>query len=118
MLADPQTLTVNSVAKVMPRVNQDNNGSKYRLRSTTDEYVLEIKHSDGKIAKGQLGEGHVVKVTYTLFATSSTPEYVTTMWTSFQNPDGLDLTTVKNILLALAAYLTGANIDKFLNGES
>lgn len=118
MLADPQTLTVNSVAKNMPRINQDNNGSVYRLRSTTDELVLTIKHSDGKISGGQFGEGHVVKVTYTVFATSTTPQYVLNTWAVIQNPDGMDLTTVKNHVLALAGYLTGANIDKFLNGES
>jgi len=118
MLADPQTLTVNAVAKVMPRINQDNNGSKYRLRSTTDELILEIKHSDGKITGGQFGEGHVVKVTYTIFATTTAPQYVLSTWMVIQNPDGLDLTTVKNHVLALVAYMTSTNIDKFLNAES
>lgn len=118
MLADPQTLTVNAVAKNLVRINQDNNGSRYRLRSSTDELILDIKHSTGKITGGQFGEGHVVKVTYKVFATSTTPQYVLTTWTVIQNPDGMDLTTCKNHVLALAAYLTGTNIDKFLNGES
>lgn len=118
MLADPQTLTVNAVAKNCPRINQDNNSSKYRLKSTTDEYILEIRHTDGKISKGQIGEGHTVKVTYTQFATSTTPEYTFVTWLTFQNPDGFDLTQAKNVVLALCAYATGANIDKFLNGES
>lgn len=118
MLADPQTLTVNAVAKNCPRINQDNNGSVYRLRSTTDELVLTIRHSDGKINSGQTGESHVVKVEYTIFATASTPLYRMNTWVVIQNPDGMDLTVVKNHVLALAAYLTGANIDKFLGGES
>jgi hypothetical protein len=43
MLTDPQTLTVNSIAKSMARINQDNNSAVYRLRSSTDELVLSIK---------------------------------------------------------------------------
>lgn len=118
MLADPQTVTVNAVAKNMPRINQDNNTSVYRLRSTTDEYVLTIKHNDGKISGGVLGEGHVVKIQYTVFATATVPETVLYTWVTIQNGDGMDLTQVKNVVLGLCAYLTGTVIDKLLNGES
>lgn len=118
MLADPQVLTVNAVAKNLPRINQDNNAARYRLRTSTDEFVFEIKHSDGKIAGGAFGEGHVAKITYTVFATGSTPQYTLTSWAVIQNPDGMDLTTVKNYVLGLVGWLTGANIDKLLAGES
>lgn len=118
MLADPQTVTVNAVAKVLARINQDNNTSVYRLRSTTDEWVLTIKHNSGKITGGVQGEGHVVKLSYTLFATSTDPEKVFHTWVTIQNGDGASLTDVKNAVLGLCAYLTGANIDKLLNGES
>lgn len=118
MLADPQTVTVNAVAKNMPRINQDNNSSVYRLRSTTDEYVLTIKHSNGKIVGSQNGEGHLVKIDYTVFATSTVPEQHLACWLVIQNPDGFDLTLARNITLGLCAYATSANIDKFLNGES
>lgn len=118
MLTDPQTLTVNAVAKVMPRINQDNNSSTYRLRSTLDEYVLTIKHSDGKISGGGLGEGHVIKVQHTVFATATVPESTMYTWLTIQNGDGFDLTLARNIVLALAAYATSATIDKLLQGES
>jgi hypothetical protein len=118
MFADPQTVTVNAVAKVMPRINQDNNTSTYRLRSSTDEYVLSIKHSNGRIVAGQAGEGHVAKIDYTVFATAVLPEQQLACWVVIQNPDGMDLTLVKNISLGLTSYLSGANIDKILNGES
>jgi hypothetical protein len=118
MLADPQTVTVNSVAKVMPRINQDNNSSVYRLRGSLDEYMLTIRHSNGKIVGGQAGEGHVVKVDYTVYATATTAEQHLATWIVIQNPDGMDLTLCRNIALGLCAYATSANIDKFLNGES
>lgn len=118
MLPDPQTVTVNSVAKVMPRINQDNNSSTYRLRSSTDEYVLTIKHSNGKIVGGQPGEGHLTKVDYTVFATATTPELHLACWAVIQNPDGLDLVLSRNVFLGLTSYLSSATIDKLLNGES
>jgi hypothetical protein len=118
MLTDPQTLTVNAVAKNCPRIKEQNGTSTYRLRTTTDELVLAISHATGKITGGVDGESHVVKVTYKVFATSTLPEYVLVTWIVIQNGKGMDLTTVKNHVLALCAYMTGATIDKLLGGEN
>jgi len=118
MFPDPQTVTVNAVAKVMPRINQDNNASTYRLRSTTDEYILTIKHSNGKIVGGQPGEGHLAKIDYTVFATATSPELHLACWAVLQNPDGIDLVLARNVMLGLTGYLTSGTIDKLLNGES
>lgn len=118
MLSDPQTLTINAVSTDVARINQDNNGAVYRSRTTTDELVLTIKHSDGKIVGGQFGEGHVVKVEYTVFSTDTAPERKLATWIVVQNPDGMDLGTVKNHVLALCGYITSAQLDKLLNGES
>lgn len=43
------TLTVNSVAKVLNRVNQDNYGSEYSLITATDSWNLKIRHSTDKV---------------------------------------------------------------------
>lgn len=45
MFADPQTLTVNAVAKALVRINQDQYSSEYLLRSSTDEFRLKIRNS-------------------------------------------------------------------------
>lgn len=50
MLADPQTITVNSVAKVMPRVTSDGSSSVYQLSDET--FKLEISHTN-VTAKGK-----------------------------------------------------------------
>lgn len=42
------TLTVNAVAKVLNRVNQDNYGSEYSLISATDSWNLKIRHTADK----------------------------------------------------------------------
>lgn len=118
MLADPQTLTINAVAKTLPRINQDNNGSTYRLRTTTEELVLTIKHSVGKISGGVSGETHTLTVKRVVFATTTVPALTSITRVSIQNGDLADLTVVKNDALALFAFLTGATVDKMLAGES
>lgn len=118
MLSDPQTLTVDSVAQVCPRINQDNNGAVYRLRDSTTELVLTVKHSDGKIVGAQNGESHLVRVDYTVFATADDPEYHMATWVAIHNPDGFSLTTVKNHVLALMAFIDATMVDKILGGES
>lgn len=118
MLADPQTITINAIAKAMPRISYNGTTSTYRLRSTTDEYVLTIKHTDGKISGGVAGASHVVKVEYTVFATAVLPATTTVMWCTLQVSTGMDLVVTRNTLLGLCAYLTSATIDKLIQGES
>lgn len=118
MLTDPQTITVNAVGQVCPRINQDNNGATYRLRDSTTELVLNIKHSNGKIVGGQTGESHLVRIDYTVFATATEPEYHMAAWTAIHNPDGLSLTTVKNYVIGLMDFIDATLVDKLLGGES
>jgi hypothetical protein len=73
------SITVNTVAKVLNRINQDNYGSEYYLRGTLDAYRVKIRHSkDSPNASGQVYDRHNVEVTRTIFATSTVPEYVQT----------------------------------------
>lgn len=46
MLADPQTVTVNSVAKVMPKVVAGSYSSKYKLAD--ESFALDISHETSK----------------------------------------------------------------------
>lgn len=48
-LADPQTITVNAVAKVMPRVLVGNLSSTFELSDKT--FSLAIRHSSQQVAK-------------------------------------------------------------------
>jgi hypothetical protein len=69
------TITVNAVAKVLNRINQDNYGSEYYLRATLDEYRVKIRHSkESPQADGRQFDRHNIEVTHTVFATSTVPE--------------------------------------------
>jgi hypothetical protein len=70
------TLTVNSVAKVLNRINQDNYGSEYSLETATDSWNLRIRHSlDKTDADGKDMKRHNMYLEHVTFATSTTPIY-------------------------------------------
>lgn len=46
MLSDPQTITVNAVAKVMPKILNDGSHSVYQLSDQT--FTLDIRHTNTK----------------------------------------------------------------------
>lgn len=120
MLSDPQSVTVNAVAKSMPRMNQDGivNGALYRYKITADEYTMTIKHTDGRISGGKFGESHTVRLQYKLAATATVPEALGIFTFKIENEDGLDLTQARYVALALTTWLSGATIDRLLIGES
>ena len=45
MFADPQTLTVNAVAKALKKINQDGYSSEYLLRTSTEEFRLNLRNT-------------------------------------------------------------------------
>lgn len=45
MFADTITVTINAVAKVLTRINQDNYCSEYVLRGATEQFVLNIRNT-------------------------------------------------------------------------
>lgn len=73
MLANTLTVTINSVAKVLTRVNQDNFSSQYQLVSATEKLVLKIRNSTEKSA-GYIYDRHNVELSWLIFATSTVLE--------------------------------------------
>lgn len=82
MFSNTLTLTVNSVAKVLTRINQDNYGSEYRLQTTTERYTLKFRHAkqSSQSASGVKVpyDSHNAFVEHVLFATATAAEVVTT----------------------------------------
>ncbi|DAD50073.1 coat protein [ssRNA phage Gerhypos.2_13] len=76
MFASTITLTLNSIAKVLNRNNQDNGGSRYWYKSATESIELLIRHSvDNPTPKtGQVMYRHNVFVERVIFATPTTIE--------------------------------------------
>lgn len=77
------TITVNAVAKVLNRVNQDNYGSEYSLLGATDSWNLKIRHTTDSVdADGKVMLRHNVYLEHITYPTSTTPMYKETVtWT-------------------------------------
>jgi len=123
MFADPQTLTVNSVAKNLVRINQDQYSSEYLLRSTTNEFRLKIRNSSylDKARKVMI-DRHNVEFTETVFPVApATLSSVRKTYIVMENQQGDTLADPTYDAAALFAWLTAstnANITKLMNFES
>lgn len=124
MFADTITLTVNSVAKVLTRINQDGYSSEYYLRSTTDQYQLFIRNTrvnDKKRAGVQMDQ-HNVELIHTIFPVApATLSTVRRCFATFLNQQGDTLSDPLNDALAFLSWLSassGAAIGKLQNFES
>jgi len=123
MFADPQTLTVNSVAKNLVRINQDQYSSEYLLRSTTNEFRLKIRNSSYlDKARNVMIDRHNVEFTETVFPVApATLSTVRKTYIVMENQQGDTLADPTYDAAALFAWLTAstnANITKLMNFES
>jgi len=71
------TVTVNAVAKVLNKINQDGYGAEYLLRGATEEYRARVRHSIEQAKGGKpVFERHNIELTQTIFATDTAPEII------------------------------------------
>lgn len=88
------TLTINSVAKVLNRIRDDGYSSEYLLRTATEEWRCQIRHthSDPKSVDPTLRgvDRHNMEITQRIFKTSSTPEIFRKAYTVFELSPGDD----------------------------
>jgi hypothetical protein len=107
------TLTVNAVAKVLNRINQDNYGSEYLLVGSLDEYRLKIRHS--KEAPSSLSavgfDRHNLEVTHTVFATSTVPRIVRQAYIVLRNDYSDDKTAVGYLDAAMVDYVDSGTVQ-------
>lgn len=118
--ADTLTITINSVAKVLNRINQDQYSSEYFLRGTTEEFRLKIRHTSyTNSVTGKLTDRHNVELVQTVYPVA--PATVATIRKSYvvlENERADGVTDPLNFDLGFAAFLSSANLTKLLNYES
>lgn len=111
-ISSPITITVNSVAKVLPRINQDNYGSVYRLAEASPrcEYQLLIRHSyEGKAGPSQM-ERHNVEFTMTTWDADG-KAIIRQSFTTTRNPRNVDPVDSVNVTKALAVWVNTVAAD-------
>lgn len=110
-ISSPITITVNAIAKVLPRINQDNFGSVYRLKESDAEYQLVIRHSyEGKAGPAQI-ERHNVDFTMTTFDDLTGNPIVYQSYTIMRNPRNMDPVNTTNVTKALAVWVNTVAAD-------
>lgn len=116
MLANTLTLTINAIAKVLVRVNQDNFGSQYQLKSATESIVMKIRTSTDT-NKGQLFDRHNVEVVHTVYGVAPAPDKVYTCSMTFRSIDkgdpvalGYLMTGFSTLLSAQQAAIIGGEV--------
>jgi len=112
------TITINAVAKVLPRINQDNYGSVYKLFETTGTITLKIRHSTETPKNGRPIDRHNLEVTQEVYAvpgSPGTPAYTRQAYIVMRNnPDDV-LATIGFLDAALAAYWASGTVIADLN---
>lgn len=120
MFADTITVTINAVAKILTRVNQDGYSSEYLLRESTGEFSLKLrntKYTDK--TRGVRVDRHNIELVETVYAVA--PATITTIrkYYSILENDASDLTVSSAKFAAgITAFQTEANFTKLLNWES
>jgi len=117
MFADP--ITINSVAKALVKINQDQYGSEYFLREATQEFRLKIRNTSYKPAGSlQLTDRHNFEFVNTVYATATVPAIVRKIYSVFENSRNDTSADPLNVFLGFVAFHSSANLQKALNYES
>lgn len=114
---DPQTLTVNAVAKNCARVITDGQSSTYKTADGTFEFKISHQNRKG----GRVG--HMVRFDQIVIAadplTAENKSQKAGVYLVIDEPAfGFDDTTLDYLVDAVVAWLTAGNIAKVLGGES
>jgi hypothetical protein len=119
LLGETLTITHNSVARVLPRINQDNFQGLYQLRTTTEEFRVVVKHSTESSKPGVMPlERHYIEYTHSVFATLTVPEFKQVSSVTIRCARGDDPDAAVKTAKALNTWLTDANVAKLIAWES
>lgn len=117
MFSEPITITVNSVAKVMPRVSTKDLSSKYALSDGT--FRLEISHQPSKDRVRSMARfTQRAIVTNPLDSTSNDYDELS-FYSVIDRPlYGFSQTQVEQLVAAFQTWLNTAAVDKLYGQES
>lgn len=120
MFDNTLTITINSVAKTLNRINQDKYSSEYFLREATGEYRLRIRNTSyvDKTRKLPI-DRHNLELIHTLYPTSELQRSaVAKFYAVFELDQGADIAANTHFVVGGVGFLTGTNVTKMANWES
>lgn len=119
MIGDTITVTYNTVATVLNKINQDGYTSEYYKRGTLEDMRVFVRHSNERVVAGKPAyERHQIDLTRTVFATTTTPERVYQVYTTIRLQKGSDPDAAEYLTAALCGLSSSTFIDKVVGWES
>lgn len=121
MFSDTITITVNAVAVILNRINQDGYSSEYLKKEATQEFRLKIRNSSyvDKARGGRKVDRHNVEFTQNVYPVSpATIGTIRKAYFVFENENVDDLVSPVKLALGTAGFLTEPNLTKLVNFES
>lgn len=118
MFADPQTITIDTVAQTLNRTTPTNNGAKYGTSDRT--HRLEINHQDGRRLRHQIKLSKDSLTANPLIAGQNVSQSMS-VYVVVDLPVGYDTAAAKKVVDGFVAYLaasSGSAVTKLLGGES
>lgn len=115
MFADPQSVTVDTVAKTLPRVSSTGNSSAYR--EATGEHQLTISSTFNKRYRSMVRLDHAKIAEDPITAVNT--EVGAGIYLVMDRPKfGYTTDEITSLAAALTAWCTEANLARVLGGES
>lgn len=116
MFTDPQSVTINAVAKSMPRIKQGTTDATYR---TADEsFQLRISHQPTKSRTRRMVRLDQTVVAADPLTAVNTSQSASVYLVVDEPKYGFDDASLDYMVDGLVAWLTPANIAKLLGSES
>lgn len=116
MFSDPQSVTVATVAKPLPRIGTSLNASRYSAADRA--YSLGITHSSGRRNQSKVRLDNSKIITDPLASDRNLPVSMSTYLVVDVPPTGYTVSEIVADIIALADWLkAGTNADKFVGGE-
>lgn len=115
--SDPQSITINAIAKSLVRINQDGYSSEYFLRETLGEITMKLRNTSFQ-RDGQTIDRHNVEITQTIYATATVPSITRKAYSVIENSRSDTPGDAVFLALALAGWSTSGNLTKLVNRES
>lgn len=120
MFADTLTVTINAVAIVLNRINQDGYTSEYYLKNTLDDYRMRLRNSTfNDKTRGVKVDRHNIELVHTIFPVApATLSTIRKYYCVFENDATDSNAAIGKFVLGIAAFQTEANAVKLANWES
>lgn len=118
MYADPQTVTIDTVAQTLNKLTTSDRGSKF---ATSDRsHRLEVNHQDGRRLRHQIKLTKDTLVANPLISGQNISQSMT-CYVVVDLPVGYDTAAAKKVVDGFVAYLaasSGSAVTKLLGGEA